>query len=152
MAEALLGHGDTAYEYYRAYMPAAYNDRATEREIEPYVHCQTVYAPCNRNAGKARVPWLTGAAAWSLHAAIQWILGIRPEWDGLRIDPCIPSSWPGFKMQRVFRGNRLQIEVSNPQSKSKGITSISIDGDTIAGNLAPHSKLHDGCRIFAELR
>ncbi len=151
MAEAMLGHGDLAYQYYRAYMPAAYNDRASEREIEPYVHCQTVYAPCNRNAGKARVPWLTGAAAWSLHAAIQWILGIRPELDGLRIDPCIPSGWPGFTMQRVFRGMRLQIEVTNPRSHCKGVSSLTIDGKTVSGNLAPLERLRDGCKISAAL-
>jgi len=151
MAEALLGNGDRAYEYYRAYMPAAYNERATEREIEPYVHCQTVYAPCNRNAGKARVPWLTGAAAWSLHAAVQWILGIRPEPSGLRIDPCIPSSWPGFKVQRRFRGKRLEIEVKNPNSKCKGVSSLTINGTQVLGNFAPLEKLTDGTSIIAVL-
>ena len=151
MAEAMLGHGDTAYRYYRAYMPAAYNERADEREIEPYVHCQTVYAPCNRNAGKARVPWLTGAAAWSLHAAVQWILGVRPELDGLRIDPCIPSTWPGYKLQRVFRGKRLHIEIKNPNSHCKGVGALTIDGERIAGNLAPLSQLNDGTYIVAEI-
>jgi cellobiose phosphorylase len=151
MAEALLGNGNKAYQYYRAFMPAAYNERADEREIEPYVHCQTVYAPCNRNSGKARVPWLTGAAAWSLHAAIQWILGVRPELDGLRIDPCIPSAWPGFTMQRYFRGNKIQLEVTNPRAHCKGVSTLSIDGVKIAGNLAPHSLLKDGSRILAVL-
>jgi cellobiose phosphorylase len=151
IAETLLGNGDKAFQYYRAFMPAAYNERASEREIEPYVHCQTVYAPCNRNAGKARVPWLTGAVAWSLHAAMKWILGIRPELDGIRIDPCIPSSWPGFTMQRLFRGKRLSIEVKNPNSQCKGVTSINIDGKTIAGNLVPNSLLNDGTNIVAIL-
>ena len=151
MAETLLGDGNKAYEYYRSYMPSAYNDRAEEREIEPYVHCQTVYAPCNRNSGKARVPWLTGAAAWSMHAAVQWILGVRPELDGLRIDPCIPSSWPGFKMQRIFRGKQIQIEITNPKSHCKGVSALSVDGVTIAGNLAPHSLLKDGSQILAAL-
>ncbi len=151
IAETLLGNGDLAFQYYRAYMPAAYNDRASEREIEPYVHCQTVYAPCNRNVGKARVPWLTGAAAWSLHAATQWILGIRPELDGIRIDPCIPTSWSGFRIQRLYRGKRLLIEVKNPRSHCKGVTSITIDGKVIAGNLAPHPRLNDGTTILAVL-
>ncbi len=151
MAEALLGNGNKAYQYYRAFMPSAYNDRADEREIEPYVHCQTVYAPCNRNSGKARVPWLTGAAAWSLHAAIQWILGVRPELDGLRIDPCIPKAWPAFSMQRIFRENKIRIDVQNPNGHCKGISVLCVDGATIAGNLAPNSLLKDGSHIIAVL-
>ena len=151
MAETLLGNGDQAYAYYRAYMPAAYNERATEREIEPFVHCQTVYAPCNRNAGKARVPWLTGATAWSMHAALEWILGIRPELAGLRIDPCIPSTWPGFTLRRRFRGMKLDIDVRNPHAKCKGISSLLVDGQLIRGNLAPLEKLSEGTKIVAVL-
>ncbi len=143
--------GDRAYEYYRAYMPAAYNERATEREIEPYVHCQTVYAPCNRNVGKARVPWLTGAAAWSMHAASQWILGIRPELGGLRIDPCIPSNWPGFTARRRFRGKLVEIQVTNPKSKCGGVSSMTIDVAQVRGNLAPLDKLRDGSVIAVVL-
>jgi cellobiose phosphorylase len=151
MAEALLGNGDQAYAYYRAFMPAAYNDRAEIREIEPYVHCQTTYAPCNRNAGKSRVPWLSGTVSWSYHAALQWILGVRPEIDGLRIDPCLPKSWPGFTMRRNFRGMTLKIEVKNPRGVSHGVTNLAIDRKVIAGNLVPLEKLKDGSKIVAIL-
>ncbi len=137
IAEALLGNGDQAYEYYRAFMPSAYNTRAELREIEPYVHCQTTYATCNRNAGKSRVPWLSGTASWSHHTALQWILGVRPELDGLRIDPCIPKSWPGFTIERVFRGTTYKIEVKNPAGVAKGVKSLVVDGREIAGNLIP---------------
>jgi cellobiose phosphorylase len=128
MAEALLGNGDQAYEYYRAYMPSAYNDRAELRECEPYVHCQTTYATCNRNAGKSRVPWLSGTASWSYHSAVQYIVGLKPELDGLRIDPCIPHNWPGFSAKRVFRGATYQIEVTNPDKVCRGVRSIKVDG------------------------
>ncbi|HUJ42304.1 MAG TPA: glycosyl hydrolase family 65 protein [Opitutaceae bacterium] len=151
MAEALLGNGDQAFAYYRAFLPAAYNDRAEIREIEPYVHCQTTYAPCNRNAGKSRVPWLSGTVSWSYHTALQWILGVRPEIDGLRVDPCIPKNWPGFTMRRTFRGMALKIEVKNPQSVSKGVRSLTVDRKVIAGNLAPLERLKDGSRIVAIL-
>jgi cellobiose phosphorylase len=151
IAECLLGNGDQAYEYYRAFMPAAYNTRAEVREIEPYVHCQTTYATCNRNAGKSRVPWLSGTASWSHHTALQWILGVRPEIDGLRIDPCIPKQWPGFKMTRVFRGNTLKIEVKNPANLSKGVKSLTVDGKTIEGNFIPLDRLRDGAKIVAIL-
>ena len=107
MAEAMLGHGEQALEYYRAFMPAAYNDRAELRQIEPYVHCQTTYSRFNANEGLARTPWLSGTASWAYYTASHWLLGVRPEADGVRIDPCIPKTWPGFTMRRTFRG-RLQ--------------------------------------------
>ncbi|MBK9990548.1 MAG: N,N'-diacetylchitobiose phosphorylase [Verrucomicrobia bacterium] len=151
IAECLLGNGDQAYEYYRAFMPAAYNTRAEIREIEPYVHCQTTYATCNRNAGKSRVPWLSGTASWSHHAALQWILGVRPEVDGLRIDPCIPKQWPGFKMTRVFRDKTLKIEVKNPANISKGVKSLTVDGKVVEGNFIPLDRLKDGSKIIATL-
>jgi N,N'-diacetylchitobiose phosphorylase len=151
MAECMLGHGDQAYEYYRAYLPAAYNTRAEVREIEPYAHSQTTYATCNPNAGKSRVPWLTGATSWSYHVALQWILGIRPEIDGLRVDPCIPKVWPGFTVQRAFRGRQLTIRVSNPRALERGVESLRVDGKTIAGNLVPVGELADGAVIEAEL-
>jgi cellobiose phosphorylase len=151
IAETLLGNGDQAYEYYRAFMPAAYNDRAELRESEPYVHCQTTYATCNRNAGKSRVPWLSGTVSWSHHTAFQWILGVRPEIDGLRIDPCIPKSWPGFTMRRNFRGMTLKIEVKNPNGVSKGVNSLTLNRKEIAGNFIPLEQLRDGAKIVAVL-
>jgi cellobiose phosphorylase len=151
IAECLLGNGDQAYEYYRAFMPAAYNDRAEVREIEPYVHCQTTYATCNRNAGQSRVPWLSGTASWSHHAALQWILGVRPELDGLRIDPCIPKHWPGFTMTRSFRGKTLRIEVQNPAGVCRGIKTLTVDGQPVVGDVVPIARLREGSRIVAIL-
>jgi cellobiose phosphorylase len=147
MAECMLGNGDQAYEYYRAYMPAAYNTRAEVRQIEPYVHSQCTYATCNPNAGKSRVPWLTGTVSWSYFTAVQYILGIRPEIDGLRIDPCIPAKWPGFEMQREFRGQRFMIRVSNPKGKSKGVSTLKVNGKPIAGNLVPVAEIKNGAVI-----
>ncbi len=151
MVETMLGNGDRAYEYYRAYMPAAYNERAEVREVEPYVHCQTTYATCNPNAGKSRVPWLSGTAAWSYHAAVQWILGVRPEVDGLRVAPCIPSGWPGFEMKRVFRGSLLNIRVDNPSHVSSGVKEIVVDGQPIDGQVVPLDRLRDGSTIAVTL-
>ncbi|MEY2930725.1 MAG: hypothetical protein RL033_1474 [Pseudomonadota bacterium] len=147
MAECQRGNGDQGYEYYRAYMPSAYNTRAELREIEPYVHSQTTYASCNPHAGKSRVPWLTGTASWSLFVAVQSILGIVPELDGLRIDPCIPRSWPGFQVERQFRGKKLTISVENPKGLSKGVQRLQVDGKVIPGNLLPLSALRDGLRV-----
>jgi cellobiose phosphorylase len=132
-------------------MPSAYNTRAELREIEPYVHSQTTYATISPNAGKSRVPWLTGTASWSLFVAVQSILGIVPELDGLRIDPCIPRHWPRFEMQRVFRGKRLTIRVENPSSSCRGVSELRVDGNLIAGNVVPLSALRDGSAIDVTL-
>jgi N,N'-diacetylchitobiose phosphorylase len=151
MAECLRGNGDQAYEYYRAYMPSAYNTRAELREIEPYVHSQTTYASVSPNAGKSRVPWLTGTASWSLFVAVQSILGIVPEIDGLRIDPCIPRHWPRFALKRVFRGKQIDIRVENPSSVSRGVRQLRLDGKVIPGNVVPLSALRDGLVVDVTL-
>jgi cellobiose phosphorylase len=147
MAECLLGNGDQAYEYYRAYMPAAYNTRAEIRDTEPYVHTQTTYATCNPHAGKSRVSWLTGTTSWSYHSAVQYILGVRPELDGLRIDPCIPSHWPGFEIEREFRGKRIAIKVTNPNNLCRGVKRLELGNRTIEGNLLPVKDLADGLLV-----
>jgi N,N'-diacetylchitobiose phosphorylase len=141
MAECMLGNGDRAYEYYRAAMPAAYNDRADVRQIEPYVQGQTTYSTYSPRAGNTRVSWLTGAAAWAYHSATQYILGLRPEIDGLRIDPCIPSSWDRFKARRRFRGETVEIDVKNPDGVCSGVRSITLNGEELEDNLVPADRL-----------
>ncbi|HEX7540832.1 MAG TPA: hypothetical protein VF352_01760 [Anaerolineales bacterium] len=99
----MLGNGARAFEYYRASMPAAYNTRAEIRQCEPYVQGQTTYSIYSPRPGNTRTSWLTGAAAWSYYSATQYILGLRPEINGLWIEPCIPPGWDGFSMLRRFR-------------------------------------------------
>jgi cellobiose phosphorylase len=151
LAEIARGNGDQAYAYYRAFMPAAQNDRADVREIEPYVHCQSTHAPASKKYGRSRVPWLSGTASWAHYTATQHILGLRPELDGLRIDPCIPKSWPGFTAKRLFRGKTLHLEVKNPSGVSRGVKSLIVDGRPIEGNLIPAARLRNGATIVAEL-
>ncbi|MGC4067774.1 MAG: hypothetical protein QM784_24610 [Polyangiaceae bacterium] len=128
IAETKLGRGDRAYEYYRAYMPSAYNDRAEIREIEPYVHCQSTHGRYSRRHGASRLPWLSGTATWSYVAGTQFILGVRPEWDGLVIDPVIPAGWDGFDVVRQYRGATYRIRVQNPKHVQRGVTSLVVDG------------------------
>lgn len=141
MAECLLGNGDRAYEYYRASMPAAYNDRAEVRQCEPYVQAQTTYSTFAPRAGNTRTSWLTGAAAWAYFSATQYVLGLRPEADGLRLDPCIPRDWPGFKASRRFRGRTVEIEVKNPGGVCRGVKSMTLNGKILEGNLLPAEML-----------
>ncbi len=137
IAEAMLGRGDRAFEYYKAYLPAAYNDRAEIRQIEPYVYCQSTIGKYSEHFGASRLPWLSGAATWAYYAATQYILGIQPDYDGLIIDPCIPSGWGGFCVVRNFRDATYRIEVKNPDHVNKGVKQITVDGRVIEGNMVP---------------
>jgi len=151
IAECMQGNGDQAYEYYRAFLPAAYNDRAEIRQVEPYVHCQTTYSRFNRNEGAARVPWLSGTASWAYYSATHWLLGIRPEAEGLRIDPCIPKTWPGFTMRRHYREKNIAIEVRNPKGVCRGVKTLTVDGEPIPGSIIPAEKLRNDSRVVVTL-
>ena len=149
IAETLLGNGDQAYEYCKASLPASYNDRAEIRQSEPYVIGQTTYSTYSPRAGNTRVSWLSGAATWNYYSITQYILGIRPQYDGLLIDPCLPKKWDGFKVERRWRGMNLSIEVKNPSHICKGISSIEVDGKKIDSAEIPVSALKDGSKIVA---
>jgi N,N'-diacetylchitobiose phosphorylase len=151
MAECMLGHGDRAFEYYRSSMPSAFNDRAELRQIEPYVHNQTTYSEYSERPGVARVSWLTGAATWAYFSATQYVLGIRPDPDGLRIDPCIPRDWQGFEAVRRFRGKKISISVRNPNSVCRGVKSLTLNGKKVDGNLIPAAQLGSENAVEVEL-
>lgn len=139
IAECLSGNGDRAYEYLRATMPSTYNTRAEIRQSEPYVHAQTTYSVFSPRAGNTRTSWLTGAAAWSYYSASHYVLGIQPEINGLRINPCIPAVWDGYEVKRVFRGKTWRIVVHNPEHVCRGVTRLLVDGVEMTGNLVPEN-------------
>lgn len=151
IAECLQGQGNRAYEYYRAFMPSAFNDRAEIREVEPYVHCQSTHSRYSPRFGVSRVPWLSGTASWSCFTAMHYILGIRPELDGLRIEPCIPATWPGFSVRRRFRGLNLNITVRNPGKVCCGVKHMVVDGRRQTGTLIPMEFLQENSVIEVEL-
>lgn len=137
IAETMLGNGDRAYEYYAQINPAGKNDIIDIYECEPYVYAQNILSDEHPQFGLARNSWLSGTASWSYQAATQWILGIRPEYNGLRVDPCIPSAWEGFSATRKFRGGLVHITVHNPQHVCKGVAKMTVDGKEVQGNLVP---------------
>jgi N,N'-diacetylchitobiose phosphorylase len=143
MAEAMLGHGEEAYGYLRAYLPAAYNTKAEIREIEPYVVCQSTHGRASPKHGASRIPWLSGSATWTYYAITQYILGVRPEYDGLRIDPCIPKSWATLSIERRFRGKLLRILVRNEGKVSRGVREIVLNGERLPNNFIPAERLQD---------
>ncbi|MBR1910863.1 MAG: N,N'-diacetylchitobiose phosphorylase [Treponema sp.] len=149
IAEAMLGNGNRAYEYCKAALPAAYNDKAEIRQSEPYVQGQTTYSIFSPRPGNTRTSWLSGAATWSYYSLTQYILGIRPQYEGMMIDPCIPDSWDGFTVQRKFRGKLLNITVQNPNHACKGVSSLTVNGKTISGNVIPAELLKDTNDIVA---
>lgn len=136
-AEAVLGHGDKAFEYYSKIAPAFLEDISDLHRTEPYVYAQMIAGKDAKRHGEAKNSWLTGTAAWNFVAISQYILGVIPEYDGLKIDPCIPENWDGFTAVRKFRDNTYNITVKNPENVSKGIKSITLDGVRINGNILP---------------
>jgi cellobiose phosphorylase len=135
IAEAMLGSSNRAHDYYLRINPSRREEISELHRCEPYVYAQTIAGREAPSYGEAKNSWLTGTAAWNYLAITQWILGIRPELDGLRVDPCIPMEWDGFSVERIFRGHRLHIRVHNPQHVSRGVREISLDGRKIEGNL-----------------
>ena len=127
-AEAMLGRGDRAMKFYNALCPPLQNDRIEIRQAEPYSYCQFVVGKAHTAFGRARHPFMTGSSGWAYFAATQYLLGIRPGFDGLTVDPCIPGDWKEFSVTRVWRGNTYCIHVSNPDGVQKGVRRILADG------------------------
>jgi N,N'-diacetylchitobiose phosphorylase len=127
-AEAVLGRGDRAMKFYNALCPYFQNDKIEIREAEPYSYCQFVVGPDHHAFGRARHPFMTGSAGWSYFSATRYILGIRPDYDALVIDPCIPPEWPAFTARRVWRGAVYDIHVTNPRRLSKGVGECRLNG------------------------
>jgi cellobiose phosphorylase len=143
IAEAMLGNGAAAHDYYLRINPSRREEISEVHRCEPYVYAQMIAGCEAPGYGEAKNSWLTGTAAWNYLAITQWILGIRPEFEGLRLDPCIPPEWDGYSVERSFRGCRLHIRVHNPQHVSQGVTEVTVDGVKIKGNLIK-LRAHDG--------
>ena len=134
IAETVVGNGDRAFDYYKRIAPAYLEEISELHRTEPYVYSQMIAGKDANKPGEAKNSWLTGTAAWNFYAISQFILGIRTEYDGLKIDPCIPKDLKKFKVKRKFRGATYHIQVLNPNGASKGIKEILVDGNLIEGN------------------
>ena len=144
-AAAYAGKGDQAFKYYSEIAPAFTEETSDIHKTEPYVYGQMIggkdagsdIGQTGKNFGQGKNSWLTGTAAWNMVAISQYILGIQADFDGLKIDPSIPSAWDGLKATRQFRNATYDIQVSNPNHVNKGIKSVSVDGNAIEGNILP---------------
>jgi len=137
IAETVLGNGDRAFELYCKIAPAYLEEISEIHRMEPYVYAQMIAGRDAVRHGEAKNSWLTGTAAWNYIAITQSILGIQADFDGLRIDPCIPRDWNGFAITREFRGNTYHITITNPDNVSKGVASLTVDGQPLEGNIIP---------------
>jgi cellobiose phosphorylase len=150
-AEALLGAGDRAMDYYLAICPSRKEDQIDTYRCEPYVYSQMTAGPDAPTPGEAKNSWLTGTAAWSFVAISQFILGITPTPAGLHIDPCIPQSWKSFAITRKFRGKTYRISVSNPRGVCRGVKKMTTDGHDIPGNTIPLDAGADVVNVAVEM-
>ena len=137
LAHCVLGDGDRAFEYYLSVCPSAKQAQIDTYRLEPYVYAQTIDGKDSPTFGQAKNSWLTGTAAWTFVVLSQGILGVKPDYDGLRIDPCIPSGWDGYEITRQFRGSTFHVSVSNPGGVSTGVRELRVDGVVLSGATIP---------------
>ena len=137
IAETVLGHGTRAFDIYKKTCPAYIEDISEIHCTEPYVYSQMVAGSDAKYFGQGKNSWLTGTAAWTFVNISQHILGICPDYDGLRIDPCVPKDFGSYTVSRRFRGAMYRIHISNPDHVEKGIRKLTVNGKEISGNLIP---------------
>jgi cellobiose phosphorylase len=137
IGETVLGRGDQAWEYYRKICPSYLEEVSELHKTEPYVYAQMVAGKDSFKPGEAKNSWLTGTASWNFYAISQFILGIQPDYDGLKINPCIPAKWDGFEITRKFRGATYNIKVVNKNHVNKGVAKVNIDGKIWNSDLLP---------------
>ena len=136
-AAAYAGKGDLAFDWYSRIAPAFNEEISDLHRTEPYVYAQMIAGKDAGRMGEAKNSWLTGTAAWNFVAISQYILGIAADWNGLKVDPSIPSAWDGFTAVRQFRGDTYEITISNPDHVCKGVKSLTVDGKAVDGNVIP---------------
>ena len=141
IGETVAGRGDDAWRHYTKILPSYVEEKyQTLHKVEPYVNCQMVAGKDAARLGEGKNSWLTGTAAWMWYTVSEFILGIQPDYEGLRIDPCLPSTAKEYTVKRRFRGALYHIHVVNPDGHQKGVKRISLDGKAVSGNLVPWSE------------
>jgi len=141
IGETVAGRGDDAWRHYTKILPSYVEEKyQTLHKVEPYVNCQMVAGKDAARPGEGKNSWLTGTAAWMWYTVSEFILGIQPDYEGLRIDPCVPSTAKEYTVKRRFRGALYHIHVVNPDGHQKGVRTITVDGKSIDGNLVPWSE------------
>ncbi len=151
IAETMIGRGKRAFETYKRIAHAYTEEISDLHRTEPYVYSQMIAGKDAAKPGEAKNSWLTGTASWNFYAITRYILGIRPDWDGLRIQPCIPGDWKAYQVERSFRGAQYHIEIRNPSGLEQGSIQLSVDGKAIDGDLIPILPIGSSAKIIATI-
>jgi cellobiose phosphorylase len=151
IGETVIGRGDYAWEYYRKICPSYLEEISDLHKTEPYVYAQMIAGKDAFKPGEAKNSWLTGTASWNFYAISQFILGIRPDYEGILVDPCIPETWKGFEITRKFRGATYNIKVVNENHINKGVAKVTIDGKIHSSNLLPVFKTGSTHTVLVEM-
>lgn len=151
IAEAILGRNEEAYSLYHRELPTMRNDKADTCLIEPYVYASSMIAPCHEKSGIGVGSWLSGTASWMYVAATQYILGFRPDYDGVMIDPCVPFEWDGFRYSRVYRGTKVLVMSEKLPKEGAGSKALLVDGCRIEGNFLPAKMLKGKENVTVEI-
>ena len=147
LAEALLGHGERAFTYFKENAPSMQNDRAEIRKIEPYCYGQFTEGKASPHAGRSHVHWLTGTASTVMVGCVEGILGMRPDLSGIKIAPSIPKEWKALEIRKDFRGKKLHIQIENPDGKETGCRKLTVNGKELAGSYVPEELLTETTEI-----
>ena len=151
LAESLMGHGNRAFEYFTESSPAAMNDKAEIRKLEPYCHGQFTESNDSPFAGRSHVHWLTGTASTVMVGCVEGILGLRPNFYGIKIAPSIPAEWKSFEMDKDYRGKKLHITVNNPNGCESGYKEVLLNGNSMESNYIPFDDLSDNNEIIINM-
>ena len=143
LAEALRGHGDRAFAYFMENAPAAWNDRAEIRRLEPYCYGQFTEGRASVHPGRSHVHWLTGTASTMMVGCVEGILGLRPDLTGITLSPSIPKDWTHLEIRKDFRGKHLHIVIENPDRRESGCERLILNGQELHGNHIPADLLED---------
>ena len=136
IGETVAGRGNDAWELFRKIAPMYLKDQALHK-VEPYVNCQMVAGKDAAKPGEGKNSWLTGTAAWMWLTVSQYLLGIKPAYTGLEVNPCLPADIKGYSVNRIFRDAEYSIKVTNPSGVQKGVKKLVVNGKEIAGNIVP---------------
>lgn len=148
LAEALRGEGERAFTYFMENAPAAQNDRAEIRRLEPYCYGQFTEGKASRHFGRSHVHWLTGTASTVMVGCVEGILGLRPDPDGIRLEPAVPRDWKHFEIDKDFRGKHLHITVENPNGRESGFEKLTVNGQDYTDCYIPADRLQDENEII----
>jgi len=150
ISECLLGRPEYAFDYYLRLLPSRRNDKAEICKVEPYVYCSNILGRANNRHGEGANSWLTGTASWTFLTASQYIFGVRPDYDGVFIDPNIPPTWENVSVERVVRGVKLKIKIRRRKAFENRVKALLVNGKEVSGSKIPYSLLEKFDEVVIE--